>query len=47
VKQALRAACVQFRARADKAENIALMAPLVAEAAARGAEEVERLAGRA
>ena len=40
MNQALRAACVQFRARADKAENIALMAPLVAEAAGRGADVV-------
>jgi predicted amidohydrolase len=40
VKQVLRAACVQFRARADKSENIALMAPLVAEAAGRGADVV-------
>jgi predicted amidohydrolase len=36
----IRAACVQFSARADKSENVALMAPLVAEAAARGAEIV-------
>ena len=36
----LRAACVQFRARPDKADNIADMAPLVAEAAARGADVV-------
>jgi deaminated glutathione amidase len=35
-----RAACVQFSARADKSENIALMAPLVAEAAGRGADIV-------
>jgi predicted amidohydrolase len=40
VKQVLRAACVQFRARAEKSENIALMAPLVAEAAGRGADVV-------
>jgi predicted amidohydrolase len=40
VKQLLRAACVQFRARPDKAENIADMAPLVAEAAGRGADVV-------
>jgi deaminated glutathione amidase len=40
VKQVLRAACVQFRARAEKRENIALMAPLVAEAAGRGADVV-------
>jgi deaminated glutathione amidase len=37
---ALRAACVQFQARADKADNLAAMAPLVAEAAARGADVV-------
>jgi len=36
----IRAACVQFSARADKSENIALMAPLVGEAAARGADVV-------
>jgi deaminated glutathione amidase len=36
----IRAACVQFSARADKSENIALMAPLVAEAAGRGADVV-------
>jgi deaminated glutathione amidase len=36
----IRAACVQFSARADKSENIALMAPLVAAAAARGADIV-------
>jgi predicted amidohydrolase len=34
------AACVQFRASRDKAENIARMAPLVAEAADRGARLV-------
>jgi deaminated glutathione amidase len=36
----IRAACVQFSARADKSENVALMAPLVAGAAARGADMV-------
>ena len=36
----LRAACVQFRARPDKADNLADMAPLVAEAAGRGADLV-------
>jgi deaminated glutathione amidase len=36
----IRAACVQFSARADKSENVALMAPLVAEAAERGADVV-------
>jgi deaminated glutathione amidase len=36
----IRAACVQFSARAEKSENIALMAPLVAEAAGRGADVV-------
>jgi predicted amidohydrolase len=36
----IRAACVQFSARADKSENVALMAPLVAEAAERGADIV-------
>ena len=36
----IRAACVQFSARADKSENVALMAPLVAEAAGRGADIV-------
>ena len=36
----IRAACVQFSARADKSENVALMAPLVAEAAQRGADIV-------
>jgi deaminated glutathione amidase len=36
----IRAACVQFSARADKSENIALMAPLVADAAGRGADVV-------
>jgi predicted amidohydrolase len=36
----IRAACVQFSARADKSENVALMAPLVAEAAGRGADLV-------
>ena len=36
----IRAACVQFSARADKSENIALMAPFVAEAAGRGADIV-------
>jgi deaminated glutathione amidase len=36
----IRAACVQFSARADKSENIELMAPLVAEAAGRGADIV-------
>src|SRR3954453_5684734 len=36
----IRAACVQFSARADKSENVAMMAPLVAEAAARGADVV-------
>jgi len=36
----LRAACVQFRARSEKASNIADMAPLVAEAAGRGADVV-------
>ena len=36
----IRAACVQFSARADKSENVALMAPLVAEAAGRGADVV-------
>ena len=40
MKQVLRAACVQFRARAEKSENIADMAPLVAEAAGRGADVV-------
>jgi deaminated glutathione amidase len=34
------AACVQFRASRDKSENIARMAPLVAEAAERGARLV-------
>ncbi len=34
------AACVQFRASRDKGENIARMAPLVSEAAARGASLV-------
>jgi deaminated glutathione amidase len=34
------AACVQFKASRDKSENIARMAPLVAEAAARGAKLV-------
>jgi deaminated glutathione amidase len=36
----LRAACVQFRARPDKTDNLADMAPLVAEAAGRGADLV-------
>jgi predicted amidohydrolase len=36
----IRAACIQFSARADKSENVALMAPLVAEAAERGADIV-------
>ena len=36
----IRAACVQFSARADKSENVTLMAPLVAEAAGRGADVV-------
>jgi predicted amidohydrolase len=36
----IRAACIQFSARADKSENVALMAPLVAEAAGRGADIV-------
>jgi predicted amidohydrolase len=36
----IRAACVQFSARADKSENVAQMAPLVAEAAGRGADVV-------
>jgi deaminated glutathione amidase len=36
----LRAACVQFAARADKASNLRDMAPLVAEAAGRGADLV-------
>ncbi len=36
----IRAACVQFSARADKSENVALMAPLVTEAAERGADIV-------
>ena len=36
----IRAACVQFSARADKSENVARMAPLVAEAAGRGADVV-------
>jgi predicted amidohydrolase len=36
----LRAACVQFAARAEKADNLHDMAPLVAEAAARGADVV-------
>jgi predicted amidohydrolase len=36
----IRAACIQFSARADKSENIALMAPLVADAAGRGADVV-------
>ena len=36
----IRAACVQFSARADKSDNVALMAPLVAEAAGRGADIV-------
>jgi deaminated glutathione amidase len=36
----LRAACVQFAARAEKADNLRDMAPLVAEAAARGADVV-------
>jgi deaminated glutathione amidase len=36
----IRAACVQFSARPDKSENIALMAPLVADAAGRGADVV-------
>jgi deaminated glutathione amidase len=36
----IRTACVQFSARADKSENVALMAPLVAEAAERGADIV-------
>jgi len=36
----IRAACVQFSARADKSENVALMAPFVAEAAGRGADIV-------
>ncbi|HYX83792.1 MAG TPA: carbon-nitrogen hydrolase family protein [Gaiellales bacterium] len=36
----LRAACIQFQARPDKSENVALMAPLVAEAAGRGADVV-------
>jgi len=36
----IRAACVQFSARADESENVALMAPLVAEAAGRGADIV-------
>ncbi len=36
----VRAACVQFQARPEKSENVALMAPLVAEAAARGADVV-------
>ena len=40
MKEVLRAACVQFRARAEKTENIALMGPLVAEAAGRGADVV-------
>ena len=34
------AACVQFKASRDKSENIARMAPLVAEAAERGAQLV-------
>ena len=34
------AACVQFRASRDKSENIARMAPLVSQAAARGARLV-------
>jgi predicted amidohydrolase len=37
---AIRAACVQFSARAEKSDNIALMAPLVAESAERGADVV-------
>jgi predicted amidohydrolase len=37
---ALRAACVQFQARPDKAENLADMAPLVARAAEHGADLV-------
>src|SRR5690242_21532342 len=37
---AIRAACVQFSARAEKSDNIALMAPLVAESAERGADIV-------
>jgi deaminated glutathione amidase len=36
----IRAACVQFAARPHKADNIAAMAPLVADAAARGADIV-------
>jgi deaminated glutathione amidase len=36
----IRAACIPFSARADKSENIALMAPLVADAAERGADVV-------
>ena len=36
----MRAACVQFAARPDKADNIRDMAPLVAEAAARGADVI-------
>src|SRR5918911_3825813 len=36
----LTAACVQFRASRDKAENIERMEPLVAEAAERGARVV-------
>ena len=38
----IRAACVQFSARADKSENVALMAPLVAEAAGRGPSATQR-----
>jgi len=36
----LRAACVQFQARPEKADNLADMAPLVAEAAGKGADIV-------
>ncbi len=36
----MRAACVQFAARPDKADNIRDMAPLVADAAARGADVI-------
>jgi predicted amidohydrolase len=37
---AITAACVQFKASRDKRENIARMAPLVSEAASRGAQLV-------
>jgi predicted amidohydrolase len=36
----IRAACVQFQARPAKSDNVAAMAPLVAEAAERGADLV-------